>query len=276
MAIGKDVQDSHIVLFVDDEVEILNSIKRQISIQDDFEGIFESNPTKVLEILEKNRVDIIVADIVMPELDGITLLRSIKDKYPHIIRILLTAHGDYNTSMRAIKEADVFGFITKPWEKNYLFGHLHMAAKAYDRLVMDPLSSQEQITTMFSFWDDTIGSDILSYSPTSVNINLDDIASRCFMSSSGFFGYTNRFEHNLFSMPLNDIKMSTRIYLDRYGDKQFGLFIIAPEIPDTIESELDNLLKQHGELFSTTSPNSDMENDFYTEVTGLFSRLAEN
>jgi DNA-binding NtrC family response regulator len=81
--------EKKLVLFVDDEIEILNSIKRQLSLHDTFNGIYESNPVNVMQIIENNPVDIIVADIVMPELDGIILLSQIKEKYPDIVRIML-------------------------------------------------------------------------------------------------------------------------------------------------------------------------------------------
>ncbi len=269
-----EVDKSRLVLFVDDEIEILNSIKRQISFQDEFHGIFESNPTKVMSILDRETVEIIVADIVMPELDGITLLTQIKEKYPHIVRIMLTAHGDYNTSIRAINEADVFGFITKPWDKGYLFGHLLMASKVVDRQ-KQPIAdfSDDLITTMISYWDDIEGSEILYSTPKGVGLNLDEIASRCFMSSTGIFGHGNRFNKNTYTMPLNEIKMNARLYLDNEGGKPFGIFIIAKEIPSGIEQQLDEILQKYGTSFSTGTAAETITDQIIEEISPIFEKI---
>jgi CheY-like chemotaxis protein len=268
-------QNRNVVLFVDDEVEILNSLKRQIQLQDEFSGLFESDPTKVMNIVENNPIDIIVADIVMPELDGITLLAKIKETHPDIIRILLTAHGDYNTSIKAISEADVFGFITKPWEKNYLFGHLKMASKLVNKLKVGVIekSLPVDLITIISYWDDTKGAEVLSSYPPNVEINLQDIVSRCFMSSSGFFGYSNRFNKTLFSMPLNDIKSATRVYLDNIGGKSFGLVILAKSLSMDQENKVDGSLRKFGENFRLGTEANTISKELYNEIKSYFEYI---
>ncbi|MHA2090567.1 MAG: response regulator [Candidatus Kariarchaeaceae archaeon] len=266
--------EKKLVLFVDDEIEILNSIKRQLSLHDTFNGIYESNPVNVMQIIENNPVDIIVADIVMPELDGIILLSQIKEKYPDIVRIMLTAHGDYNTSIRAINEADVFGFITKPWEKSYLFGHLHMAAKLVERRKDgDPSESQDvhSVVTMLSLWDDSTGAKILAAIPMDVSYNIGDVANRSFMSAAGFFGYRNRFNKSIFTMPINEIKQQARLFLDKKGNQPFGIFVINSIIPTEIEEELDKVLKKLGKEFVSGKDPKTIISELSEEVNLLLN-----
>ncbi len=85
-----------------------------------------------MDLLNEIQIHIIVSDVLMPKLDGLSLLKMVKEKYPHIQRLMLTAKNDPTTAILAIEEADVFGFITKPWNKNYLIRYLKMAAKMYE------------------------------------------------------------------------------------------------------------------------------------------------
>ncbi|MDH5403252.1 MAG: response regulator [Candidatus Heimdallarchaeota archaeon] len=270
-------EKDQLVLFVDDEKEILNAIKRQFSLQSSFTGIFETNPTRVLDLIEENPVKIVVADIVMPEKDGITLLTEIKEKYPDVIRILLTAHGDYNTSLRAIKEADVFGFITKPWDKNYLFGHLNMASKSYDikkKMLNQQLTEDERKENlpliMVVDWDDVIGTNIIKTSAQPQNWDITDIAKRCFMSSTGFFGREKRFNGVYFTFPISDLAVEGRVYLNKIKEgedktRNYGIIYIFDPIINPNMNDVDNVLKLISDNYS--------KNHDLTEMIDKLSRL---
>jgi two-component system, NtrC family, response regulator HupR/HoxA len=65
------------VLFVDDEINILNSLDRGL-MDEDYKCYFALNGKKALEILEKEQICVIVSDMRMPEMDGLTLLKLVK------------------------------------------------------------------------------------------------------------------------------------------------------------------------------------------------------
>jgi DNA-binding NtrC family response regulator len=69
------------VLFVDDEVNILNSLRRGL-IDVDYKCFFASSGKEALEIMKENLISVIVTDMRMPEMDGLTLLKEVKEKYP--------------------------------------------------------------------------------------------------------------------------------------------------------------------------------------------------
>ena len=69
-----------------------------------------------LEILEKNKVHVIVSDMRMPGMDGLTFLRKVKEKYPDIVRIVLTGYTQINQIIAAINSGEIFRYITKPWK----------------------------------------------------------------------------------------------------------------------------------------------------------------
>jgi len=76
------------LLIVDDEVEIREMLQRHFTLAD-YAVMTASNGRNALDILEKNRVDIVITDLMMPEMDGITLLRKLRAESPttHVIAI---------------------------------------------------------------------------------------------------------------------------------------------------------------------------------------------
>lgn len=102
------------VLFVDDEESILSALKRSL-IDEEYRCLFAKSGEEALRILEKEDVNVIVADMKMPEMDGLTLLKIVKQKYPKIVRIVLSGFTQLPQVLATINQAGIFRFITKPW-----------------------------------------------------------------------------------------------------------------------------------------------------------------
>ncbi|WP_421901391.1 response regulator [Maridesulfovibrio sp.] len=77
------------------------------------------NGVEALKLLENFHPDIVVTDIKMPRMDGIDLLKAIKDDHPHIEVIMLTGHGDLDLAIESLKN-DAADFITKPVDDDVL------------------------------------------------------------------------------------------------------------------------------------------------------------
>lgn len=103
------------VLFVDDEVNVLNSLKRGL-MDEDYDCEFASSAKDALKILEKQDISVIVTDMRMPEMDGLALLKIVKDKYPDTVRIVLSGYTQLPQVLLAVNQGDIFKFITKPWK----------------------------------------------------------------------------------------------------------------------------------------------------------------
>jgi len=103
------------VLFVDDEPNILNAIKRAV-LDETFNAHFALCGQEALEILEKEPIGVIVTDIRMPGMDGLTLLRKVKEKYPETVRIVLSGYTQLGQVIATINQGEIFQFITKPWK----------------------------------------------------------------------------------------------------------------------------------------------------------------
>jgi DNA-binding NtrC family response regulator len=101
------------VLIIDDEVmyskevaEFLKSLNYQV--------VIANHPFEGLKILEQQEIDLIVLDIKMPEMDGITLLKKVRELYPNIEVIMITGHGDMDSVIDALR-LGALDFINKPF-----------------------------------------------------------------------------------------------------------------------------------------------------------------
>jgi YesN/AraC family two-component response regulator len=111
------------ILFVDDELSILKSIKR-LFFKSGYNIFLAESAKEGLEIIEKNRIDIVVSDVKMPVMDGLTFLNEVKKLYPSIDRIVLSGFVEMDLVLRAIIKGIAFDYITKPWENEVLYEKL--------------------------------------------------------------------------------------------------------------------------------------------------------
>lgn len=107
----------HRILIVDDEPDleplILRRMRRKIRAGL-YEFLFAANGVKALEVLnERPDIDIVISDINMPEMDGLTLLEQIRKVDPNIRAIIVSAYGDMKNIRTAMRRGAV-DFITKP------------------------------------------------------------------------------------------------------------------------------------------------------------------
>ncbi len=106
--------ETHTVLFVDDEEVVLRSIERGF-LEEPYNKLFAISGEEALEIMEQEAIHIIVTDMRMPGMDGLELLKAVKKKYPHIIRLVLSGYAQSSSLMLAIHNEGVFEFVPKPW-----------------------------------------------------------------------------------------------------------------------------------------------------------------
>jgi YesN/AraC family two-component response regulator len=115
MSGNKRMAGKRTVLFVDDEELILRSLKIAF-LEEHFNQLFATSGQEALEILQKEQVHIIVTDIRMPGMDGIELLKIVREKYPHIIKIVFTGFMDTSALYTEFVEGEIFKILPKPWK----------------------------------------------------------------------------------------------------------------------------------------------------------------
>lgn len=107
------------VLFVDDEPLILKAIKRVLRKQP-FKAHYADGGHQALALMERQPIQVIVSDLLMPEMDGLTLLKEVQKRYPETIRIVMSAVVDINPVLEAFHEGRIYRYIVKPYDEREL------------------------------------------------------------------------------------------------------------------------------------------------------------
>lgn len=100
------------ILIIEDEETLRASLKR-VFLRDGYEVETADNAELALEILDKSIYDIVITDIILPGINGIELLKKIKEKFPEQIVIIITAYASLETAVEALR-AGAYDYIIKP------------------------------------------------------------------------------------------------------------------------------------------------------------------
>jgi len=101
------------ILVVDDEAIVRESLHDWLS-DAGYQVFTAENGPKALEIVRREKLGIVIADLVMPGMDGIELMRRAKEIQPKIEVIIITAYGSVTTAIAAMKEG-AYDYIEKPF-----------------------------------------------------------------------------------------------------------------------------------------------------------------
>ncbi len=118
------------VLFVDDDSYILKALKRSLK-NVEMDACYCDNGEEALKILSESEIAVVVADISMPGMDGVSLLKKISELYPKTTRIALTGMNDLDEVYGIFEQVDLFKYITKPWENKTLIEVVTEGIQAY-------------------------------------------------------------------------------------------------------------------------------------------------
>ena len=114
------------VLFVDDEVNILKALQRLLR-SESMKVVTASRPQDAIELLETTPVQVIVTDQRMPEMSGVDLLSTIRERHPDMVRMMLTGYTEMTIAVEAINRGEIYRLITKPWNDDELKATLKQA-----------------------------------------------------------------------------------------------------------------------------------------------------
>lgn len=120
-----------IVLYVDDELP--NRVVFEQSFNDEFSVKVVDGASAALAFLSESdsEVAVLVTDMRMPEMTGDQLLRKVKDRWPTMIRIVLTAYSNIEPILAAINEGLVARYLVKPWDRDEVAQVLRWAVEAW-------------------------------------------------------------------------------------------------------------------------------------------------
>jgi len=121
------------ILVVDDESENLAALDRVVRGR--FEMVGLQSPEKALEEVCKQDYQVVVSDLRMPGILGTELLSEIAKKRPFVSRIILTGHTDTKDILDAINRAEIYRYVTKPWDNQELLTVLQQAVNHHSLLI---------------------------------------------------------------------------------------------------------------------------------------------
>ena len=107
-------RENNTVLFVDDEINVISAIRRAVS-DETYKSFFASSAREALEMMAERDFSVIVTDMRMPGMDGLSLLKIVKEKYPRTVRVVLSGYTQLSQMLATINLGEIFKFIAKPW-----------------------------------------------------------------------------------------------------------------------------------------------------------------
>jgi CheY-like chemotaxis protein len=123
-----DLETPPKILLVDDEKEYVHALSERLETRDIGTSVVY-NGEEALEFVEKDAPDVMVLDLMMPGIDGIEVLRRIKQQKPQIEVIILTGHGTEREESLA-RELGAFAYLNKPVDIDVL---AKIMKKAYEK-----------------------------------------------------------------------------------------------------------------------------------------------
>ena len=106
---------SRTVLFVDDEEPILDALSRIFLDDDDVDVVTAFDAAEAFGILAQRQVDLVVSDEMLPGTDGISLLSSVRERYPDIGVMMLTGHAEDKLDEISSALGTELTVLSKPW-----------------------------------------------------------------------------------------------------------------------------------------------------------------
>lgn len=123
---GDSERKKELILLVDDDEHILRSLEIYLKMEE-FRVITASGGREAINILEEVRPDLIVLDIMMPEIDGFQVLKSVKDnpKVSSVPVIMLTAKSQDVDVLKGYDQG-IASYMTKPFNLNELVDNINL------------------------------------------------------------------------------------------------------------------------------------------------------
>jgi len=158
-----DQLTSNTILLVDDEEMVVTSIKSFLTLETDYVVVAYTSSQEALEYIRHNKVDLVISDYLMPEMDGIEFLAKVKELQPEATRVLLTGYADKENAIKAINDVGLYQYIEKPWnnddlkliirnglEKTILLKRLEEKIREVERAQNELTEVQKQILRIFA------------------------------------------------------------------------------------------------------------------------------
>ena len=146
----------HSVLIVDDSAMDCHLAGAFVQKMGDWQASFAENGVEALAMMQQNKYDIVLTDMLMPEMDGLQLVTAIRSKYPMTPVILMTAHGSEDIAIQALQKGAA-SYVPKKGLARDLADTLEQILSASKSRLQEVrlLSRMDLFETRFSLENDT-------------------------------------------------------------------------------------------------------------------------
>lgn len=132
------------VLFIDDDSQILKMIQRKLE-KTDIKGFYTTDGKKGLRLVESEDIDLVFTDLMMPNLNGLSVLRQIHQIKEHTLVVVVSANAQSSTITRTLNTNMVYKYIVKPWKIdneaiNFIYECLDIAEERKHKEMLKTLS----------------------------------------------------------------------------------------------------------------------------------------
>jgi DNA-binding NtrC family response regulator len=142
------------ILVIDDEEIVLRSCQRILSDSERAVDLAQDS-REGLNMVDENGYDVVILDIMMPNIDGLQVLQNVKEKHPDVEVVMVTGLAEVQTAVRAMK-LGAFDYLSKPFDPDEL---IHVVDRALERrrLLQENRKLKTEVSTKFRF-ENIIGS----------------------------------------------------------------------------------------------------------------------
>src|SRR2546423_5956472 len=114
------------ILLVDDEEYVRSSLSALLT-REGYEVETAENAEEGLQLLKDRPVQLLISDHDMPGMNGVDFLKLVRERHPHVLRMMLTGETDPAVIVRSINESEGYRFLRKPWDNITLRVTVHFA-----------------------------------------------------------------------------------------------------------------------------------------------------
>ena len=119
------------ILLVDDEPNVAMALTR--ALLDEPYGVSTARGgEEALKVMAQQRFKVVISDERMPGMAGAEFLSIVRERFPEIVRIMLTGHASLEATMKAVNSGEIYRFFTKPWNDTELKLAIRSAIEKYD------------------------------------------------------------------------------------------------------------------------------------------------
>ena len=119
------------ILLVDDEISVLKALQRSL-IDEDFDVYVAERAAEGLKLMTQHPFKVVVSDERMPDMCGSEFLSLVSNRFPEVVRIILTGQASIEAAMTAVNQGEIYRFLLKPWNDTELRLAIRSAIEKYD------------------------------------------------------------------------------------------------------------------------------------------------